>query len=239
MGIMFAIIFIGCNKPKITCEIVKPTPNATFDIGEFIDLAVTVDVANTTIDEVQIYLDNAGYAKKNFFPFNFKIDTKDMKKGLHTIRAVAFAKNGDKDEKNVSFNLIKQESPDFVSFNDGAFPKTWTHTGWNICSPGFDDNYAIRKHTYSYNDALFTIKECDATQINCIEFYAKAEASDWYYYATLDFSIDGSIENITLNESWTKYSFNVPPGEHTFRWMIMSSGGEGYCYLDAIKFFKK
>jgi len=236
LGIILTFFFTSCNKPKITCDIVKPLPNTTFEIGDIIDLAVTVDVENTTISEVQIYLDDVGYDKKFVFPFNFKINTTSLEQGAHTIRVVAIANSGTKDEKTIAFNVTKYESPDFVSFSDGTFPKGWEHEGWTICSPGYDDNYAIGGNPYYYISYLSTVKECNASKIDCIEFYAKKDES--WYTARLAFRIDyGVTEVIELNETWTKYSFDVPTGEHTFSWWIQS--GETYIYLDAIKFFKK
>jgi hypothetical protein len=236
VGIILALILIGCNKPKITCEIVKPTPNATFEIGETIDLAVTVNVENTSIDQVQIYLDDVGYAQKNFFPFNFQIRTQDMEKGFHTIRVVALANSGDKDEKTISFSLEKYESPDFVSFSDGQIPKGWTNHGWTITSPGYDDDYSIRARV-CYSDNLYVTKTCDPKTY--IEFYAKKDDFDEWSYNQLRFYIDNQqVESIELTPEWERYSFPVPAGEHTFIWY---PGGncDRYIYLDAIKFYKE
>ena len=236
LGIILTFFFTSCNKPKITCDIVKPLPNTTFEIGDIIDLAVTVDVENTTISEVQIYLDDVGYDKKFVFPFNFKINTTSLEQGAHTIRVVAIANSGTKDEKTIAFNITKYESPDFVSFSDGTFPKGWTHEYWSICSPGYDDYYAIRAVRYYGND-LSTTKTISADKIDCIEFYAKDDENNWFpttLYFRTDFSVIGVVE---LTKSWEKYSFDIPPGEHTFTWWIQQS--DGYAYLDAIKFFKK
>jgi hypothetical protein len=234
VGIILAFIFMGCNKPEISCEIVKPSPNATFELGETIDLAVVVDVKNTTIDEVQIFLDGAGYDKKSFFPFNFKIYTKNMEKGTHTIRAVAIASSGAKSEKSVSFTLTKFESPDSVSFSDGKFPIGWKNEGWMMTSPGFDDNYAIR--ATDYYPIVSAIKTCD-DNINAIEFYAKGNESNWYSSKIMFYIDTQPIATIETTDDWKKYSYTVPAGEHTFSWRSYSS--DGYVYLDAIKFYKE
>jgi hypothetical protein len=235
VGVILAFIIIGCHKPQISCKIVKPTPNATFEIGDVIDLALTVDVENTTIDEVQIYLDEVGYVKKSFFPFNFQIHTKDMEPGTHTIKALAIANNGVKAEETVSFNVKKYETPNFVSFSDGKFPKGWIPGNWHISSPGFDDGYCARVSYYS-GGTLSTVKTCNGN-INCIEFYAKGGSSYWSY-PSLGFVVDGVITDIQLTtESWEKYTFDIPAGEHTFMWVYLS--GDTDIYLDAIKFFKK
>ena len=232
LGIILALLMTSCHKPQISCEIVKPIPNTTFELGEVIELAVTVNVDNTNIDEVQIYLDDVGYTKKSVFPFNFKIDTKDMEVGKHEIRVVALATSGAKSEKTVVFNLVKYEAPDFVTFSDGKFPKGWTHEGWYLDTPGYDDNYAVRTSSYSYSGALATVNACDS-----LEFYAK-HGDDDYYHTRLGFYVDGNmVGNITLTDSWEKYSFVVPPGEHTFMWRMIGYN-DGNIYLDAIRFFK-
>ena len=235
LGIILALLMTSCHKPQISCEIVKPIPNTTFELGEVIELAVTVNVENTNIDEVQIYLDDVGYTKKSVFPFNFKIDTKDMEVGKHEIRVVALATSGAKSEKTVVFNLVKYEAPDFVTFSDGKFPKGWRHEGWFIYSlGGVDDNYAVRTSSYYSGGALSTVKACDS-----LEFYAKADPSDWYY-SKLGFYIDNTrVGNITLTDSWERYSFVVPPGEHTFTWLMTSGYNSDNIYVDAIRFFKE
>lgn len=206
---------MGCSKPEITCEIVKPVPNATFEIGETIELAVTVNVENTTIDVVQIYLDDVGFDKKSFFPFNFQIRTQNMETGTHTIRVVAFANSGAKVEKTVSFTLTKYESPDFVSFADGTFPKGWNSWGCTIFSPGYDDDYCIKGMANYFDPYLSTQKTCDAN-INCVEFYAKGNSS--YSTPYISVYIDNMLlQNFALTDSWEKYSFNISQGEYAFK----------------------
>jgi len=240
LGIILIAVFTSCNKPKISCEIIKPLPNSTFELGEVIDISVVVDAENTNISEVQIYLDGAGYQSKIFFPFNFKIYTNNLELGYHTIRAVAIANNDLKSEQTTSFNLVKYESPDFVSFSDGKFPKGWINEGWIVSSPGFDDDYAIMTTTYYYSYyTVSAIKTCDAN-INCIEFYAKNNIENEYYPTRLNFYIDNIVkENILLTTSWEKYTFDLPVGEHTFSWRRSSGQEDDFIFIDAIKFFKK
>jgi hypothetical protein len=231
VGIILAIIITSCHKPQISCEIVKPAPGTVFELGENVDLALSVEVQNTSVDEVQIYLDGVGYDKKSFFPFNFLIRSRDLEKGAHTIRVVAIANSGAKDEKTVTFNVNKYEIPDFVSFSDGKFPKGCNYENWMIVSPGYDDNYCIRTYAYSYN-AVSVYKDCGAN-IKFIEFYAKEDEPYWYP-AELLFFLDGQcIERITMDTSWKKYTFPVSLGEHTFSWRATNE----YVYLDAIRFY--
>jgi hypothetical protein len=236
--IILAVIFIGCNKPKITCEIVQPTSDAIFEIGEMVNLAVTVEVENTTIDNVQVYLDDVGYAQKSFFPFNFQISTQNMKKGAHTIRVVALATSGDKDERNVSFNLTKEESPNFISFSDGMFPKGWSSWGCTISSPGYDDDYCVNGMANYFDPYLSTQKSCGAN-INCVEFYAKGSSSYWSTPYIRIYVDDLLVQNFALTDAWEKYSFNISQGEHTFKWELLTYSSGDYISIDAIKFFKK
>ncbi|MCL2246685.1 MAG: Ig-like domain-containing protein [Lentimicrobiaceae bacterium] len=237
LGTALILIFAGCNKPKITCEIVKPLPNAVFELGETIDLAVDVAVENTNIYEVQIYLDGVGYDKKISFPFNFRIYPESLKEGSHTIRVVAFGSDNVTDESTVTFSVVKYEAPNFVSFSDGKLPKGWSANYWSITSPGFDDNFSIRSESYGYNYALTTIKTCDAT-IDSIEFYAKGVS--YYYMPRMRFLINNIQHEIQLTESWQRYAFAVPSGEHTFTWYPYNLDSySDYICLDAIKFYKK
>jgi len=236
VGIILAFIFSSCHKPEITCEIVKPTPDATFELGKTIELAVSVNVENTSIDVVHIYLDDIGYDKKFAFPFNFRIHTQGMEKGTHTIRVVAIANSGAKVEKTVSFTLTKYESPDFVSFSDGTFPKGWTSDGWSICTPGYDDNYAIR--AYGYYHSVSAVKTC-GNNIKYVEFYAREDEPYWYY-SELGFYMDGQmIDRIVMTNTWTKYAFPVPAGEHVFTWRVLNGSSDTYVYLDNISFLKE
>ncbi|MCL2247024.1 MAG: Ig-like domain-containing protein [Lentimicrobiaceae bacterium] len=235
--ISFLILFVSCNKTKISCEIIKPLSNTTFELGDVVELSVTVDAENVIVSDVEIYLDNVGYASKDAFPYNFQIYTYDLKEGNHTIRAVAIADDGTKSEATVSFNLVRYESPDFVSFSDGQFPLGWKDGNWAVFSPGFDDDYSIRVSAFLAGD-LSTVKTCDAN-INCIEFYAKDEIDNWLE-TDLSFYIDDNfVRKITLTKSWEKYTIDLPPGIHTFHWRLTHVGEDCSSYLDAIKFFKK
>ena len=231
------MFFISCNKPKIVCSITEPLLDSTFDLGDVINLSVLAEADNTTISEVQVYLDDIGYKTLFFFPYNFQIYTDNLKEGTHTIRVVALAYGGLKAETTLSFNIVKYESPDFVSFSDGKIPKgwrndEWEYGRWQIYSPGFDDDYAVRATGYG---GLFAKKIVNAN-INRIEFYAKTN-SEW---AILTFYIDDiHQESFELNQSWERYSFAIPLGEHTFSWRV--GGYSNYCsvLLDAIKFYKE
>ena len=243
LGIIVTMFFISCNKPKVLCEITEPLPNATFDVGEVIKLSVLAEAENSAISEVQVYLDGIGYETKFFFPYNFRIRTDNLKEGTHTIRVIAIASGGLKSETTVSFNMVKYESPDFVSFSDGKIPKGWRiekweydgweyEASWRIHSPGFDDDYAIRATEFG---ELITRKTGNAN-INHIEFYAKND-TEW---TSFRFRIGNSERVINLTNSWEKYSFEIPQGEHILAWTIYSySGNSCQVFLDAIRFFKE
>jgi hypothetical protein len=239
LGIVFVVLCTGCHKPKIVCKITEPLPDATFDLGEIIRLSVLAEAENATISEVQLYLDNIGYQSMLFFPYNFQIYTDDLKEGTHTIRAVALASGGIKSEATLSFNIVKYESPDFVSFSDGKIPKGWRNdetwgSAWKIFSPGFDDDYAIGVAGFG---ELITRKTINAN-VNRIEFYIKSDSDS---QSGCSIWIDNKQQYITLTQSWEKYSFELPQGEHSFKWTINSYSGSHppVTYLDAIKFFKE
>ncbi|MCL2247023.1 MAG: Ig-like domain-containing protein [Lentimicrobiaceae bacterium] len=237
IGIIVIFFFAACNKPKVTCEIISPLPNTTFELDDIIELVVNADATNTTILEVQVYLDNVGYASKEKFPYNFQINTYNLEEGTHTIRAVAIAEDGTNSEAKVSFILVKYESPDFVTFSNGQFPLGWKKGAWQIFSPGFDDDYSIRTFSAAWGE-LTTIKTGNA-DIDCIEFYAKDDIENWYS-TELSFYIDDHlIKTIKLAKSWEKYTFEMQQGVHTYRWWITGAGSSCYSYLDAIRFFKK
>ena len=231
VGIILTIIFSGCVKPKVTCEIVNPKPNATIELGDVIELAVIAETENASLYEVQIYLDGVGYEKKHVFPFNFSIPTSNLEKGTHTIRAVAIASEEAKAESSVTFNLIQSESPDFVSFSNGKFPSGWNNEGWSITSPGYNDTHAIVSSYYYYSTVSAT-KTCNAN-IDYIEFYAKSYS---YYGRLLYFYIDDANVAIELTDSWQRYSYPVTQGEHLFRWVSFE---DNIAYLDDIKFYKE
>ena len=232
---MLTIIFAGCVKPKITCEIIQPQPNAIIELGETINLAVIAETENTSVSEVQIYLDEVGYEKKYFFPFNFSIPTSHLEQGAHTIRAVAIANSEVKTESSVTFNLVQYESPDSVSFSNGQFPLGWKNDRWFLTSPGYNDSYAIGASSYNYSATVSTTKTCNAS-INYIEFYAKSS----YWNNTLYFYIDDLRFTVELTESWKKYSYPVAAqGKHIFSWLAYPYSNEGMIFLDDIKFYKE
>jgi hypothetical protein len=237
-GVLALLFLTSCSKPKVTCEIVSPTPNTTFQLGDVIEIIVEAGASNTTVSEVQIYLDNVGYENRTDFPYIFQIETYNLKEGVHTIRAVALAEDGTKDEATVSFVLAKFESPDFVTFSEGKFPQGWKiGAGWAIFSPGFDDDFCIKRSPH-WDDELSAIKTSNE-DINCIEFYAKDDMYNWTS-TEISFYIDYHlIGTIRLTKSWEKYTFDMLPGEHTYRWWITSSGSSCTSYLDAIRFYKK
>jgi len=237
-GILAIFFLTSCSKPKVNCRIINPLPNTTFQLGEIIELLVEADAKNATVAEVQIYLDNVGYENRMAFPFIFKIETYNLKEGVHTIRAVALAEDGAKDEATVSFIIAKYESPDFVTFSDGKLPHGWKFGSWKIYSPGFDDDFCLKTISAHWNSELSTIKTSNA-DINCVEFYAKDDIYNWTS-TEISFCVDShEIKTIRLTKSWEKYTFDMQPGEHTYRWWITSAGSSCLSYFDAIRFYKK
>jgi len=236
-SIVLFLIFSSCSKSKISCEITNPHPNTNFELGDIIELTVNASAENTTVSEVQIYLDDKGYQSKSTFPYNFQIYTNNLKEGHHSIRAVAITDDGSKSEATVSFNIVVYESPNFVSFSDGKFPLGWKDGNWSIYSQGFDDDYCIRVSAFLAGD-LSTVKTCDAN-INCIEFYAKDEIDNWLDTELSFYINDERVGVFRLTSSWEKYTFDIPQGKHTFHWWLTNVGQHCSSYIDAIRFYKK
>jgi len=233
-GIVAILCLASCSKSRISCEITNPKPNTTFELGDVIELSVITNT-KSNVHEVRIYLDDKGYVSRKEFPYNFQIYTYNLAEGTHTIRAVAITDDGTKDEATVSFNLIKYECQDFVSFSDGKLPLGWTfEKKCQIYSPGFDDNFCLRSNTH-----FSTIKTINAN-IDCLEFYAKKDNTPDWYHIEISFYIDGlHVKTIDLTNSWEKYTFDIQRGEHTFRWWIGYGGSEYSAHFDAFKFYKK
>jgi len=124
---------------------------------------------------------------------------------------------------------IDRESPDFVTFANGKFPKTWVTYTWEVDDVvGYDDNYSLRCANYPVA-LVYAFKTVDT---GFVEFYTKGGDVNLY--------IDGEMATVVSavpdKNGWTKwlYSYKHEKGLHEFKWEA-----EGIRkYIDAVKFYE-
>tara|TARA_X000000368_G_C23054484_1_gene723190 strand:- start:2949 stop:4808 length:1860 start_codon:yes stop_codon:yes gene_type:complete len=100
----------------------------------------------------------------------------------------------------------------------------------------YSGNGSIQSGSIANNQTSDLSVTLDITAAGTIEFYYKVSAeyssSGNYFYDGLEFYIDntlkGQFQTTTSGDSpWTFASFDVPEGEHTFRWSYVKDGGGG------------
>jgi len=123
---------------------------------------------------------------------------------------------------------IDRESPDFVTFANGKFPKTWITYTWEVDDVvGYDDNYSLRCANYPVA-LVYAFKTVDTTAF--VEFYTKGGDVNLY----IDSVKVTAISSTAAENNWTKWVYTFEKGHHEFKWEA-----EGIRkYIDAVKFYE-
>ena len=226
------IVFSGCQKPKLTCEITSPKNGAKHPF--FNDLVIVVDAKDTksSVAAVTVYLDNIPYPCTMTAPYTCTIPSILLTLGKKTIKAVAINLEGDQAEDIITITIVEgsegseDESPSFVTFAGGILPPSWKTNTWVIDNAmGFTDNYSLR--STNYLDAVLTHKTMNSTGV--VEFYTRGDNFDLF--------IGGEKALPYLTESvagqWKRWVYAFNEGRHSFRW---ENTNVYAVYLDDIKF---
>ena len=115
------------------------------------------------------------------------------------------------------------ESPDFVTFNNGAIPSGWKTYTWEVDKKfGHNDNFALK----SANSVATVFTTKTMKQEGFVEFYSYGDKISFY----ID---DVAMPKQSTIGSWSKSVYPLKPGLHTFKWQA-----EGIDrYIDDIKFY--
>ena len=132
----------------------------------------------------------------------------------------------DDGEKPGNNGTVDRESPDFVTFANGKFPKTWVTYTWEVDDVvGYDDNYSLRCANYPVA-LVYAFKTVDTTAF--VEFYTKGGDVNLY----IDSEKATAVSFIAAENGWTKWLYTFEKGRHEFKWEA-----EGIRkYIDAVKF---
>ncbi len=135
------------------------------------------------------------------------------------------------------------------SFESGNFSAhAWELAGdndWTVQdSEVYDGSFAARTGDINHNQLSELSVAYNVLYQGPINFYAKAsseQGSSGILYDYLAFYIDEEEQvRIGGTTDWEEYSFNVSPGEHTFRWIYQKdqaqSSGQDCAWLDQIIF---
>jgi hypothetical protein len=245
--VLVTLLFLsGCNKKEeeFYCKIISPSDGATvsFDdvspIGQ-IGLTITVDAkgAHNGISVLVSHrpgwtggMMHCGYMSID--PNYFTIPPQCLLFGKMCIKVIAYNSEGEETSHSIWVDVTDEaafeESPDFVTFSDGKFPKGWiTNRTWEIEKQlGYDDNYSLRTTPF-YADIIYAVKTFEKN--GYVDFFTKG--GDVYLY------VDGGGLNELSSEPavnyWTKHTYSVNAGKHLFMWQAT----DVYTYLDAIRFY--
>jgi hypothetical protein len=222
------ILFCGCKKEKekFTCIITNPKDGATVLITN--DLTIKLEIKNAkNICPIAIYLDDIFITGSRSLQEIFIIPHDSLSLGKHTIKAVAnWEATSSITITVVEKFVIAEESPDFVTFANGQFPKGWRTYTWEIANNlGYSDNYSLMAANYP-TALVFANKTMK--QSGYVEFYS--------YGKNIDFFIDDvkaqAIESVN-DGNWEKRIFALDSGHHQLKWQA-----EGvYKYIDDIRFY--
>ena len=120
---------------------------------------------------------------------------------------------------------------------------SWTQGGnqpWTITNVDpYEGVYSAKSGTIANNQKSQLSLVMDVTVADSISFYLKTSSEGGWDY--LKFYIDGTMLNKWSGETpWTKVSFPVAAGNHTFKWEYMKdnsqTGGSDCAWLDFIVF---
>lgn len=129
-----------------------------------------------------------------------------------------------------------------ASFEDGVLPAGWTAGGsasWQVTSSGHDGIYCARAGTITHNQSTYL-----RATVNCgagsVKFWKKVSSESGYDY--LRFRIDGNqvASWSGCATTWSRASFEVGAGIHTFEWSYTKDGSVSSCsdtaWIDCIDF---
>ena len=230
------LAFSGCQNETLTCKIISPYNGQS--VLYIRDLSVRVEINDYKLyDNMILYFDshvfdNGFVLQTNPPSYVFTIPFQLLTLGQHEVTVIAKDKKGKKITSSIMVNAVEnlenpEESPDFVNFADGQFPKGWITYTWEMEDRiGYTDNYSLRAANYplAYVFARKTMKKD-----GYVEFYTKG--------GNVELLIDEAKATLFSSESverdWTKWVYLADSGKHLFQWQA-----EGvYKYLDDIRFF--
>jgi len=224
------ILFLGCNTPEFSCKVTVPYSGAKVLINNDLRVSIKVTGSKNKVVQVMVYFDHLLFREFLPAPYAVVIPSHFLTLGDHTIKAVAVNSNGEQVESSVIITVVEKfdnliESPDFVTFDGGFFPKGWKTYTWEIdYDLGYDDKYSARAANYPVA-LVFAYKTVDTTGF--VQFYTKG--------GEVVLFIDGEKAQPFSSEpaqNWTKWVYLFEKGRHEFKWQA-----EGvYKYLDAISF---
>ncbi|MDR1006890.1 MAG: C25 family cysteine peptidase [Bacteroidales bacterium] len=125
------------------------------------------------------------------------------------------------------------ESQDFSRY-------AWSHSGkeWIIdTSVKYEGRASARSGSITDDEMSSLLLNAEALQDDSISFFAKVSSE--YLYDKFYFYIDG-IEKLTLSGEvdWTRYSFAVSAGKHTYQWSYVKDysigSGEDASWIDKV-----
>ena len=129
-------------------------------------------------------------------------------------------------------------------FESGGFMEfDWTQGGnqpWSITNVNpFEGIYSAKSGAIASNQESDLILQMDVTTADSISFYLKTSSESGYDF--LKFFLDGaSIGQWAGETPWTRVSFPVPAGNHTFKWEYMKDGnvvsGSDCAWIDWVVF---
>ncbi len=129
-------------------------------------------------------------------------------------------------------------------FESGGFTEfAWTQGGnqpWSITNVNpFEGIYSAKSGAIAHNQKSDLILQMEVTSDDSISFYLKTSSESGYDY--LKFFLDGASLGQWAGETpWTRVSFPVPVGSHTFKWEYMKDGavvsGSDCAWIDWVVF---
>lgn len=128
------------------------------------------------------------------------------------------------------------ESNDFTKFDwNSLVTKPWITTSENA----YEGAYCSKSAVITDNDTSEMVIELNVLSDDSISFYRKVSSEDSYDF--LRFYIDGEkIDEWTGEQDWSRKSYAVTTGTHTFKWSYekdyMESSGSDCAWVDNIIF---
>jgi len=168
-----ALIFSSCENSEEdsntapTCSITSPTSGSEIEQGETVTISVEAEDEDDNLKEVRFYVDGSGVGSASSFPYSYDLETSDISKGNHTIKAKAIDENQSSSEDEIQMSIVGSlvaafsadqttiTAGDSVQFTDESAnnPTSWS---WDFVD-GNTSSDQNPSHTYS-SEGTYTVE---------------------------------------------------------------------------------
>ena len=107
LPLFFLLLLFGCNKDKITLEVLSPKDDSEFLITDEIEVKVTASTQKGSIIQVQLDVNGLDLISLTNRPYNFTIPKGTFpEKGIYYLSVTAFSSKGMQEGNAIYIKII-------------------------------------------------------------------------------------------------------------------------------------